>query len=153
MTLHAKKKSPIHNGTLQTFKYSFNIEIGVCKHIEPHLYSAAISCVRYVHNEFNTAHRVNWSWIQAGFDKFTHTYLYIKQILKGFKVTIANRTFLAWRVIWTYAYSPCKYYGSFSFFVFVYLFVRSYFVSLPFSLNVWWKRGVDSFRFHFLMIP
>ena len=55
------QKCPIYNGTLKTFKYSFNIEIGVCKHIEPHLYSAAISSVSYVHNELNTAHRVNWS--------------------------------------------------------------------------------------------
>ena len=118
----------------------FSSDICVCKLIETCLYSAPIYTVRCVEFVVYVAHTRNCSWIQVGFDMFTHTYLYIKRILKGFKGTVVNRTFLAWRVIWTYAYSPCKYYGSFSFFVFVYLFVHISFPYLSDSISLWFLK-------------
>ena len=80
----------------------------VCKLIETHLYSAAISRVRHLHHELNTVHTRNSSWIRTGFDKFKTHYLCTKKH-NSFKGSCKSDIALfTWRVTWNYAYSPFK---------------------------------------------
>ena len=66
-------------------------EICVCKLIETRMYSAENSCICCVEYKLYVACTWIRSWLQVGFDKFRHTFLFTRLKTKIFKGIVGNR--------------------------------------------------------------
>ena len=83
--------SMLKTAPIKAFVCSSVSEICVCKLIETRMYSAENSCICCV--EYKLCVACTWirSWLQVGFDKFRHTFLFTRLKTKIFKGIVGNR--------------------------------------------------------------